>query len=325
LRKSTLSALADTALFPVFSLFVTIAIGKSTRVSIMQIRSRMSRYIVDRLAKYAVYASALIAFVILFVMIVFIFKESLPALREIGVFNIIFGTKWYPRYEAFGILTMIVGSVVTTILALVIAVPMSLGCAIFLFEVAPKCSRKLVRSAVELLVGIPSVVYGLVGMILLSPVIADLGNKGSGSSILTAAIVLAIMILPTVTSISEDSLNAVPATYREGSLALGANRWQTIYHVLLPAASRGIITAILLGTGRAIGETMAMVMVIGNSPIFPTGLFSTARTLTGNIAVEIAAATGIHASTLFATGLVLFVLVMIINSIGLLAYRRHIG
>lgn len=284
----------------------------------------MSRNITERLAKYAIYTSALIAFTILFVMIAFILKESLPSIREVGLINIIFGSKWYPRYEEYGILTMIVGSVVTTIVALIIAVPLSLGCAIFLFEVAPKRSRKLVRSIVELLVGIPSVVYGLVGMLLLSPIIADIGNKGSGSSILTAAIVLAVMILPTVTSISEDSLNVVPVNYREGSLALGATRWQTIYHVLLPAARRGIITAILLGTGRAIGETMAMVMVIGNSPIFPTSIFSTARTLTGNIAVEIAAATGIHASTLFSTGLVLFVLVMIINSIGLLAYRKRV-
>ena len=256
-------------------------------------------------------------------MMVFLVKESLPSIREVGLIDIIFGFKWYPRYEEYGILTMIVGSVVTTIVALIIAVPLSLGCALFLYEVAPKGSRKIVRSTVELLVGIPSVVYGLVGMILLSPLIAKLGNMGSGSSILTAAIVLAVMILPTVTSISEDSLNAVPASYREGSLALGATRWQTIWRVMLPAARRGITTAILLGTGRAIGETMAMVMVIGNSPIFPTGLFSTARTLTGNIAVEIAAATGIHASTLFTTGLVLFVLVMIINSIGLLGYGRR--
>jgi phosphate transport system permease protein len=284
----------------------------------------MSRYLKERLAKYVVYASALITFTILLLMIAFIVKESLPSIREVGLIHIIFGTKWYPRYDEYGILTMIVGSVVTTIVALLIAVPLSLGCAIFLFDVVPKRSRKLVRSMVELLVGIPSVVYGLVGMLLLSPLIADISNKGSGSSILTAAIVLAIMILPTVTSISEDSLNAVPASYREGSLALGATRWQTIYNVLLPAARRGIITAILLGTGRAIGETMAMVMVIGNSPIFPTSLFSTARTLTGNIAVEIASATGIHSSTLFATGLVLFVLVMIINSIGLLAYRSRV-
>ena len=286
-------------------------------------RHMSSRYFTDRLARYAIHASALIAFLILLTIVVFIVKGSIPAFQEVGVFNIVFGTRWYPSTDACGILTMIAGSVATTALALVIAVPLSLGCAIFLFEVAPKRGRRIVRSMIELLVGIPSVVYGLVGMILLSPIIASLGG-GSGASVLTAALVLAIMILPTVTSISEDSLNAVPVRYREGAFALGATRWQTIYHVLLPAARRGIVTAILLGTGRAIGETMAMVMVIGNSPIFPSSLFSTARTLTGNIAVEIAASTGIHASTLFATGLVLLVLIMIINSIGLLAYGRRV-
>ncbi len=291
---------------------------------IMFRRKLSSRYFIDRLARYAIYASALIAFLILFTIVIFIVKGSLPAFREVGVFNIVFGSRWYPSKDAFGILTMIAGSVITTALALLIAVPLSLGCAMFLFEVAPKRGRKIIRSMVELLVGIPSVVYGLVGMIILSPIIVSLGGGGSGASVLTAALVLAIMILPTVTSITEDSLNAVPVRYREGAFALGATRWQTMYHVLLPAARRGIVTAVLLGTGRAIGETMAMVMVIGNSPIFPTSLFSAARTLTGNIAVEIAAATGIHASTLFATGLVLLVLIMVINSIGLLAYGRRI-
>jgi phosphate transport system permease protein len=218
---------------------------------------------------------------------------------------------------------MLAGSVVTTLLALVIAVPLALGCAIFLAEVAPPRIRNIARPAVELLVGIPSVVYGLVGMIVLCPFIASLSGTGSGSSVLAAAIVLAIMALPTITSISEDSLRAVPVQYKEGAFALGATHWQTIYHVLLPAARRGITAAIILGTGRAIGETMAMIMVIGNSPIFPTSIFEPARTLTGNIAVEMAAATGIHGSALFATGLVLFLLVMFINSIGLLAYRRR--
>ena len=183
-------------------------------------------------------------------------------------------------------------------------------CAIFLAEVAPPHIRQITRPAVELLVGIPSVVYGLVGMVVLCPLIADLSGIGSGSSVLAAAIVLAIMVLPTITSISEDSIRAVPTQYKEGALALGATHWQTIYHVTLPAARRGIILAIILGTGRAIGETMAMVMVIGNSPIFPTNIFGPARTITGNIAVEIAAATGIHEGALFATGLVLFISVL---------------
>ncbi len=283
----------------------------------------MSRYFIDRLSRHIVFIFGIIAFLILVCIAVFILKESLPALREVGIADILFGAKWYPRYDAFGILTMLAGSVVATLLALVIAVPLALGCAIFLAEVAPPRIRNITKPAVELLVGIPSVVYGLVGMIALCPLIANLSGVGSGSSVLAAAIVLAIMVLPTITSISEDSIRAMPAQYKEGALALGATHWQTIHHVLLPAACRGITTAIVLGTGRAIGETMAMVMVIGNSPIFPTNIFAPARTLTGNIAVEIAAATGIHESALFATGLVLFILVMAINSIGLIAYRRR--
>jgi phosphate transport system permease protein len=283
----------------------------------------MSRYFIDRASRRIVLAFGIVALLILVFIAVFILKGSLPALREVGIVDILFGMKWYPRNDAFGILTMLAGSVATTLLALAIAVPLALGCAVFLAEVAPPRIRSIARPAVELLVGIPSVVYGLVGMIVLCPIIAQLSGTGSGSSVLAAAIVLAIMVLPTITSISEDSIRAVPVQYKEGALALGATHWQTIYHVLLPAARRGITAAVILGTGRAIGETMAMIMVIGNSPIFPTSIFVPARTLTGNIAVEIAAATGIHASTLFVTGLVLFVLVMLINSAGLLAYRRR--
>jgi len=281
----------------------------------------MSRYFIDRISKHIVSIFGMLAFLILVLIAVFILKESLLAFEEVGIVDILFGSEWYPRYDAFSILTMLAGSVAATLLALVIAVPLAVGCAIFLAEVAPLRIRNITRPAVELLVGIPSVVYGLIGMIVLCPLIANLSGTGSGSSVLAAAIVLVIMVLPTITSISEDSIRAVPAQYKEGALALCATHWQTIHHVLLPSASRGIITAIILGTGRAIGETMAMVMVIGNSPIFPINIFAPARTLTGNIAVEIAAATGIHESALFAAGLVLFILVMLINSIGLIAYR----
>lgn len=282
----------------------------------------MSRYFIDRASRYVVFIFGVIALLILAAIAIFILKDSLPAFREIGISDIIFGTKWYPSRGAFGILTMIAGSVLVTLLALLMAVPLALGCAIFLAEVAPPRIRRLTRPAVELLVGIPSVVYGLVGMIVLCPLIANLSGTGSGSSVLVAAIVLAIMILPTVTSISEDSMRAVPNQYREGALALGATHWQTIHHVILPAARNGIMASIVLGTGRAIGETMAVIMVIGNSPIFPTNIFAPARTLTGNIAVEIMSATGIHQSALFATGVVLFILIMLINSLALIAYRK---
>lgn len=282
----------------------------------------MSRYFVDRISRRLALCFGTVAFLILIFIAVFILKGSLPALGEIGVADILFSTEWYPSHGAFGIFTMFAGSVVVTILALAIAVPLAVGCAIFLAEVAPCRIGNMARPAIELLVGIPSVVYGLVGMIVLCPAIAHLSGTGSGSSVLAAAIVLAIMVLPTITSISEDSLRAVPTLYKEGALALGATHWQAVYHVLLPAARRGIVAAVVLGTGRAIGETMAMVMVIGNSPILPTSIFAPARTLTGNIASEIGAATGMHESTLFVTGLVLFVLIMAINSVGLLLNRR---
>lgn len=262
------------------------------------------------------------SFFVLVLITGFILRESLPALQQLGIVRILFGTEWYPRYEEYGILTMVVGSTAVTLLALGIAVPLSLGAAVLLAEVAPPTARRFVRPAIELLVGIPSVVFGLVGLVVLSPAIAKLAGIGSGSSVLTAGIVLAVMVLPTIASISEDSIRALPRSLKEGSLALGATQWQTIFHVLLPAAKRGIVASIMLGSGRAIGETMAMVMVIGNAPIFPGSLLDPARTLTGNIAVEIAYASGVHQSTLFVTGLVLLVFVMLINGAGLIAYRR---
>lgn len=283
----------------------------------------LSRYLTDRLARYLVLFFAFASFVILILIAVFIFRESMPALREVGLLEMVLGEKWYPRYDSYGLLTMIVGSMSATLVALAIAVPLSLGAAILLAEVAPPKVRAVTRPAIELLVGIPSVVYGLVGLVALTPFVAQFSARGSGSSVLAAGIVLAVMVLPTITSISEDSIRALPPVYKEGALALGATHWQTVWHVMIPAASRGIVAGTVLGTGRAIGETMAMVMVIGNAPIFPTSILDPARTLTGNIAVEIMAAVGVHQSALYVTGLVLFVLVMLINSAGLLAYRRR--
>jgi phosphate transport system permease protein len=207
-----------------------------------------------------------------------------------------------------------------------------LGCAIFLAEVAPEHVRSIVRPAVELLAGIPSVVYGLFGMVVLVPLVRRIpvmGNTGQG--MFSASIVLAIMVLPTITNIAEDAIRAVPREYKEGSLALGATHFQTIINVMLPAARSGIIAAIILGVGRALGETMAMIMVIGNSIAVPkllndnpfTIFLSSARTLTGNIAVEIAYATGIQESALFATGVVLFILIIIVNSTARLLMRER--
>jgi phosphate transport system permease protein len=280
----------------------------------------MSRYFTDRLARYVVFVSATVSFVVLLAIAVFIFKDGLPAFKEIGFFEFIFGTVWRPGQEEYGILTMIVGSVVVTIGSLILAVPLGIACAILLAEVAPFKVRQFLRPAVELLVGIPSVVYGLVGLVLLVPAIREIA--GNGFSVLAASIVLMAMVLPTIISISEDSIRAVPHSYKEGALALGATRWQTIWRVLLPAAKSGIGASIVLGMGRAVGETMAMIMVIGNSIVFPKTPFDPARTLTGNIAVEINYATGVHESALFATGIVLFIFILLLNSIAVITLKR---
>ena len=281
---------------------------------------RLSRYFTNRLARYAVFISATVSFLVLLAIAVFIFREGLPAFEQIGILDFLFGTVWRPGQAEYGILVMIAGSVAVTAGSLLLAVPMGIACAILLAEVAPFRVRQTLRPAVELLVGIPSVVYGLVGMVLLVPAVRRLG--GSGYSVLAASIVLMAMVLPTIISISEDSIRAVPAAYKEGALALGATHWQTIWKVLLPAARSGIGASIVLGMGRAVGETMAMIMVIGNSIIFPTSPLSPARTLTGNIAVEIGYASGIHRSALFATGIVLFVFILIINSIAVVSLKR---
>lgn len=278
------------------------------------------RRFIDRASRYVVLLAASISFLILFAIAFFIIARGLPAIQEIGLVEFVTGTVWRPGQGQYGILPMIVGSVAATFGSLILAIPLGLGCAILLAEIAGRRARRFLRPVVELLVGIPSVVYGLVGMVLLVPLVRNLG--GNGYSVLAASIVLMAMILPTVTSISEDSIRAVPRAYREASLAMGATQWQTIRHVLLPAARSGIGASIVLGMGRAVGETMAMIMVIGNSIKFPTSPLDSARTLTGNIALEINYASGLHEDALFATGIVLLAFIIILNTISFFALRR---
>lgn len=278
------------------------------------------RYFADRFSHLTVTLLALVALLILFLIALFIIEGGLPAFQQIGVFKFLFGTIWRPGEGEFGILPMILGSIYVTLGALLLSLPLGVACAILLAEVASPRLRGLLRPAVELLVGIPSVVYGLVGMAIIVPVVRQIG--GSGFSLLAAIIVLTAMVLPTVITISEDSIRAVSPSCKEGALALGATHWQTIWHVMLPAARSGITTAAILGMGRAIGETMAMIMVIGNAIAIPDSPLSPARTLTGNIAVEIMYASGIHESALFATGVVLLILIIALNSLALLARKR---
>ncbi len=290
------------------------------------------RYFVDRAGKYLLMVLAMCSIVIVFLIGLFTLREAWEAFREIGLGPLLFGDVWRPGMDSYGLLAMIVGSLLVTFGALVLGVPLALGCAILLAEVAPAWFRAVVRPAIELLGGIPSVIYGLFGMVALVPLIRRAfpvpGNTGFG--LLAASVVLAVMILPTVTNIAEDAIRAVPHEYKEGSLALGTTHWQTIVRVILPAARSGIVAGVILGVGRAIGETMAMIMVIGNSIVFPkplndnplTLVLSRARTLTGNIAVEISYATGLHESALFATGVVLFVLIILINRLAHLMVRE---
>jgi phosphate transport system permease protein len=217
-----------------------------------------------------------------------------------------------------------VGTILSTFGAVIIGVPLSIGTAVLLAEVAPPAVREVFRPAVELLAGIPSVVYGLFGMVVLAPLIRHIDvPRNTGFGLLNASIILAVMIIPTVTSIAEDAIRAVPREYKEGSLALGGTHWQTITRAIIPAARSGIIAAVILGIGRALGETMAMIMVIGNSIALPSPLtnnpltlfLNTARTLTGNIAVEINYAAGAHRSALFFTGVLLFLMILLVNSL----------
>jgi phosphate ABC transporter permease protein PstC len=253
---------------------------------------------------------------------IFIFKEGMPLIWHTGLTDFLFSSHWAPTRGHFGIGAMIISSLLVTLGALVLGVPLGLACAIILAEFSPPRLKTILKPTLELLAGIPSVVYGFLGVIWLVPLIRDhLG--GPGLSLLAGAVILGIMILPTVVSISIDALGAVPDLYRDGSMALGATQWQTVRRVVLPAASSGIVTAIILGMGRAVGETMAVIMVAGNALKIPTSILDPVRTLTSNIALELGYASGRHREALFATGIVLFVIIMILNLSATLITRRR--
>jgi phosphate transport system permease protein len=274
----------------------------------------MNRKLIDKedVIKFILIIFALSSLLFLFVIFVFILSEGLPLFYKAGVRNIVLGMKWAPTKAFFGIFPMIVSSFMVTVGALVVGAPLALACATYLSEYAGKKTKIFLKPSLELLAGIPSVVYGFLGVVYVVPIIREhLG--GAGFSILSTSLVLGIMILPTITSISFDSLMSVPGAYREGSLAMGATKWQTIYRVVLPAARSGILASFILGMGRAIGETMAVIMVAGNALRIPTSVLDPLRTLTSNIALELAYATGDHRRALFSTGVVLLIIIMSLN------------
>ncbi|MBF0106194.1 MAG: phosphate ABC transporter permease subunit PstC [Deltaproteobacteria bacterium] len=268
--------------------------------------------IISRILLFAACSST----AILALIALFIFKEGVPIMAKSGLGHFLLGREWAPVEGQFGILSFMIGSLWITLGALFLGVPLGLACAVYIAEFAPKKWALVLKPAIELLAGIPSVVYGFLGVIWLAPLIRN-HMGGPGLSILAASCVLAIMILPTIVGVSIDALQAVPVYYKQGSLALGATHWQTVRRVLLPAAQSGILTGIILGMGRAVGETMAVIMISGNTISIPHSALDSVRTLTANIAIEMGYAIGDHRQALFATGVVLFFFIMLLNIVAL--------
>lgn len=264
---------------------------------------------------HAIFFIAAIASIIaVFLICLFLFANGLPAIGKIGVFKFLLGTKWAPTNSpaSFGIFPMILGSIYVTAGAIIIGVPIGILTSVFMAKYCPKSLYKILKPATELLAGIPSVVYGFFGLVVIVPAIRAVFG-GQGTSILAASVLLGIMILPTIIGVSESAIRSVPQSYYEGSLALGATHERTIFKVMLPAAKSGIMAGVVLGIGRAIGETMAVIMVAGNQARIPTSLLKGVRTLTSNIVMEMGYAAELHREALIATGVVLFIFILIIN------------
>jgi phosphate transport system permease protein len=278
----------------------------------------------EKCVEWALRTIAFSAIAGLLLIAVFILKEGVPFALRIGLRDFLLSSDWNPQAGRYGIFPMIVASVWVTFGAMLLGGPLGVAGAVFLNEFCSRRVTAVVKPTIELLAGIPSVVYGFMGVIVLAPIIREhLG--GPGLSALAGAIILGVMILPTVISISTDALASVPQSYREGARALGATRWQSVYMVVLKAARSGIAAAVILGLGRAVGETMAVIMVAGNAVRIPHSPLNSVRTLTANIALEMQSATGLHRQALFAIGVVLFLLIMILNSLATVAMRARRG
>ena len=275
-------------------------------------------------AKVAFTFTALVSILAVALICVFLFANGIPGMVKIGVWDFLSGEKWKPGQEVFGILPFILGSVYVTAGALVVGVPAGLMTALFLSRFASKRTAKMLRPAVQLLAGIPSVVYGFFGLVALVPLVREVFG-GTGSSLLTASVLLGMMILPTIITVAESALNAVPAAYYEGALALGATHECSVFHVILPAAKSGVMAGIILGIGRAVGEATAVMMVAGNRTSMPKGLLKGVRTLTSNIVIEMGYATDLHREALIATAVVLFVFILLINVLTSILKRRSNG
>ena len=274
---------------------------------------KFKEFIIEKL----IFLCGLLSIVFVLLIFVFLLKEGLALFTSIRPFDFMLGKKWYPISEPplLGILPLILGSLLVTFGAALISVPIGVACAVYIAEIAPAKAKEVLKAGVELLAAIPSVVLGFIGMITLVPIIKNVFHLPTGLTALSGSVMLAFMAMPTIVSIAEDALYSVPKSYKEGALALGATHWQTIYRVLLPAASSGILAAVMLGIGRVIGETMAVMMITGNSAVMPQSILQPVRTLTATIAAEMGEAVvgSEHYFALFAIGIVLFFISFMIN------------
>ena len=275
----------------------------------------------ETIMKFVFLLAATVSIVAVILICVFLFASGIPAIGEIGIFDFLFGTQWRPANDLYGILPMIVGSIYVTAGALVIGVPIGILTAVFMARFCPPWLYKIMKPATNLMAGIPSVVYGFFGLVILVPFVRDTFG-GRGVSVLTASILLGLMILPTIISMSEASIRAVPQSYYEGGLALGASHERSVFFTVVPAAKSGIFASVVLGVGRAIGETMAVMMVAGNQTVIPEKITDGGRTLTTNIVMEMGYSTDLHREALIATAVVLFVFILIINLSFSLLKRR---
>ncbi len=273
----------------------------------------MRRY-KESVMKFVFLLAALMSIVAVLLICVFMFANGVPAMAEVGFFDFFLGKNWAPtdRPASYGIFPMILGSLYITAGAILIGVPIGILTAVFLARFCPKSLYRILKPAVELLAGIPSVVYGFFGLVVLVPFIRNTCG-GDGSSMLTASLLLGVMILPTIIGVSESAIRAVPESYYEGALALGASHERSVFFAMLPAARSGILAGIVLGIGRAIGETMAVILVAGNQPRMPAGILKGVRTMTTNIVMEMGYAADLHREVLIATAVVLFVFILLIN------------
>lgn len=297
--------------------------GKMKRVKVSNIKEKAMEIVFLISACISILSVALIC--------IFLFTNGVPGIAKIGAKEFLLGTEWKPGSQLFGILSTIIGSIYVTVGAIIVGVPIGLLMAVFMARFCPKKLYKILKPGVELLAGIPSVVYGFFGLMVLvpfvrntfRPILMQYGMTTTGQSILAASVLLGMMILPTIINVSESAIRAVPDSYYQGALALGATHERSVFMTVVPAAKSGIMAAVILGVGRAIGETMAVIMVAGNQPRIPGSIFDGVRTMTANIVIDMGYATDLHREALIATGVVLFVFILIINLLFSLLKKRE--